>query len=285
MILWGAAWVAVKILVEFAAPYTIGFFRYLIAGLFFIVLIHATGGSSRNLFTRDNFKLVFVSGAIGIFGFSILSLIGTRYTTAAQASIIAGINPITVSLFAHIIQKEKLPNRWQYIGFIASFSGIFFIVGIQAAIDFQLDYLVGNLILIIAMFTWGLYSSISKIAMKTMTALELTASTVLVGALIFGIGTISEISLLSSTLTNPMFWISILFLSGVVTFLGFLWYIEAIDKIGLTKSGVFVSLVPVFGTTLAIFLLQEPFNLTFLIGLILVVVGILIINKPESENQ
>ncbi|MFX0108867.1 MAG: DMT family transporter, partial [Candidatus Hodarchaeota archaeon] len=229
--------------------------------------------------------ILFLAGLSGVFGYGVLFLTGMRFTTAAQGAIIAGFNPATVSLFAHIIHKERLSHKWQYIGFALAFTGVVFVVGIQALIEFNLEYLIGNLIILGAMMTWGLYSSIGKTAMKSMSSLEVTAGGVIFGCVLFGLGSITEAIWSLPAIVDPVFWINVLYLGGFVTFIGFSFYFDSIKNIGATRTGGFINLVPVFGTLLSVIILEEEIYWTFLAGLLMVIIGILIINYPNRAES
>ncbi|MHA1938985.1 MAG: DMT family transporter [Candidatus Thorarchaeota archaeon] len=285
MFFWGGSWVSAKVLVAIAPPLTIGFFRFLIASMLFLVLLAIRGQSPIRLFTRERAKILFLVGLTGVFGYGVFFLTGMQFTTAAQGSIIAGFNPTTVSLFAHLMHKERLSRKWQYAGFALAFAGIIFVVGIQALIDFRLDYLIGNLIILCAMMTWGLYSSIGKVAMKTMSPLEVTAAGVFVGCVLFGVSATTEQFWMLPALVDPVFWLNVLYLGAFVTFIGFLFYFESIKQLGATKTGGFINLVPVFGTTLSFLILSEIIYWTFALGLALVIGGILIINYPGDNDD
>jgi drug/metabolite transporter (DMT)-like permease len=281
---WGASWVAAKILVEIAPPFTIGFFRFLIGSILFLSLLAAMGTSPMSLFTRQRIKWLFLLGLTGIFGYGVCFLVGMRFTTAAQGSIIAGFNPVTISIFAHIIHHEQLDRKWKYLGFGVSFLGIVFVVGVQSIIEFKLEYLLGNLIILGAMCIWGLYSSIAKESMKTMTPLEANAGGAVIGTLLFGIGAIGEQAWTLPVYTNVMFWWNIFFLGAFTTFVGFLFFFIGIDKLGATRAGGFINFVPVFGTVLSVLVLAETIYWTFIIGLILVIAGVSLINFPARGH-
>lgn len=284
MIFWGGSWVSAQIVVSIAPPFTVGFFRFLTASLILLPLLLASQRESVRSYSRRDLALFFVLGLIGVFGYGILFLIGMQFTTAAQGSIIAGINPVTVSLLAFLILQERLAPKWRYIGFLFSFLGIVFVVGIQAFLDFQLEYLIGNLILICAMFTWGLYSILGKSLMKNRSSLETTGMGIFFGTLLFFIGAVFEQFWILPLMYDPTFWLNILYMGIFVTVFGFLFYFLGIKNIGASKSAVFISLVPVFGTLFSFLLLNEPIYLTFIIGLILVILGILSINYPRKNR-
>ncbi|TFG29927.1 DMT family transporter [Candidatus Thorarchaeota archaeon] len=286
MAFWGGSWVSAKFTVALAPPMTIGFFRFFIASILFLLLLLITEPESRRFFRRENLKLLFLVGLTGIFGYGVLFLTGMQFTTAAQGSIIAGFNPATVSIIAHLVHKERLKKKWQYTGFLLAFTGIIFVVGIQALIDFQIDYLIGNLIILGAMITWGLYSSVGKEAMKTMTPLEVNTGGALVGSVLFGIGALNEQVWALPALVNPFFWMNAIYLGVFVTVVGFLFYFIGINKLGATRAGGFINLVPVFGTLFsALFMPEDPIYWTFGVGLMLVVFGISIINFPIKETK
>ena len=264
---------------------TIGFFRFFIASVLFLILLLIAEPQSRHFFRRENIKLLSLVGATGIFGYGVLFLTGMRFTTAAQGAIIAGFNPATVSIVAHIVHKERLSRKWQYSGFVLAFMGVIFVVGVQALLDFHLDYLIGNLIILCAMVTWGVYSSIGKEAMKSMTPLEVNTGGAIIGSMLFGIGALYEQVWTLPALVNPFFWMNAFYFGVFVTVVGFLFYFISIKELGATRAGGFINLVPVFGTLFsAIIMPQDPIYWTFGVGLILVVIGISIINFPVKDD-
>lgn len=284
MAFWGGSWPSAKILVEIAPLMTIGFFRFLSASILFSILLFATEPKPRRIFQKSNFKILFLVGFTGIFGYGVLFLTGMRFTTAAQGAIIAGFNPATVSLFAHLYHKERLGKRWQYIGFLIAFLGVIFVVGVQALLEFNLNYLIGNLTILCAMFTWGLYSSIGKEAMKNLSPLEVTTGGSIIGVVLFGAGALIEQVWTRPALANPIFWLNALYLGTCVTFIGFLFYFMGIKELGATRAGGFINLVPVFGTIFSFLILNEIIYWTYGVGLFLVVIGIIVINYPVMRE-
>ncbi len=286
MAVWGGSWVSAKIIVALAPPMTIGFFRFFIASILFLILLLVTEPESRRFFRRENLKLLFLAGVTGIFGYGVLFLTGMRFTTAAQGAIIAGFNPVTVSIVAHLVHKERLSRKWQYAGFAFAFAGIIFVVGVQSILDFHIEYLIGNLTILCAMISWGIYSSVGKEAMKTMTPLEVTTGGSLIGMILFGIGALNEQIWTLPALIDPIFWMNVIYLGFFVTVIGFLFYFISIKELGATRAGGFISLVPVFGTFFsALFMPEDPIYWTFGVGLLFVVCGIAIINFPIKENE
>jgi len=121
--------------------------------------------------------------------------------------------------------------------------------------------------------------------MKTMSATEVTAGGVVFGSLLFGFGALTEEAWALPALYDPVFWINVLFLGAFVTFVAFWFYFEAIGNLGATRTGGFINLVPVFGTTLSVLILNEQIYWTFILGIALVILGIIIINLPDRNAK
>jgi drug/metabolite transporter (DMT)-like permease len=66
---------------------------------------------------------------------------------------------------------------------------------------------------------------------------------------------------------------------------GFVIYYSGIRSLGATRAGIFLNLVPVFGTVFSVLVLGEQVYITFILGLVLVVLGVAIINLPEKKPQ
>jgi len=287
MAFWGGSWVSAKIIVNIAPgmTMTVGFLRFFTASLFFVVVLLIAGPKPIRIFRRENLRVLFLVGLTGIFGYGVFFLTGMNFTTAAQGSIIAGINPAAVSMVAHVVHHERLARKWQYSGFVLAFIGVVFVVGVQAFIEFNMQHLIGNLFILGAIFTWGFYSSIGKEAMKTLTPLEVNTGGAIIGSLLFGLGAFNEQFWVHPARLEPIFWANIVYLGVFVTVVGFLFYFMSIKELGVTRAGGFINLVPVFGVTLSAFIMPEDaIYWTFGAGLILIVIGIVLINYPVKQH-
>ncbi|MFK5985450.1 MAG: EamA family transporter [Pseudomonadota bacterium] len=58
---------------------------------------------------------------------------------------------------------------------------------------------------------------------------------------------------------------------------------EAINRIGPTQTGIVGTLGPIFTIALAIYLLNEPFSLTILAGIIMVISGVMILIYKKTD--
>ena len=79
----------------------------------------------------------------------------------------------------------------------------------------------------------------------------------------------------------------ILTLTYVVLFPGlasFIFWIKGISIIGSNRSGIFLHLMPIFSTILAMVIFKEKFMVYHLIGAILIISGIILSSKKKSNG-
>ncbi|NWF96495.1 MAG: DMT family transporter [Candidatus Thorarchaeota archaeon] len=285
MILWGCSWVAKDIAVEVAPPFSIGFLRMSVASALFLAYMSATGSMPHDRYKRSDLRILAVMAAVGVLGFEIAELVGVRLSTAAQGAILDGSIPFMMSLTAYVMLRERLDHAWKYAGFVIAFIGVIFVIGVQSLLDFNLDYFVGNLILLLGTVLWAVYSTLGKVAMKRMPPLEMTAGGIVIGTLMLSVGAMAESFWALPGLMDPILWLAVLYLGGVSAFACFLLYFKSIDKVGPTRAGIFVSITPVSGTLVSALIQQEPIYWTFFVGLMLVVIGVTVVNFPRRAEQ
>ena len=102
------------------------------------------------------------------------------------------------------------------------------------------------------------------------------------GMVLFGVGAVAEEFWTLPKIISWTFWLGVITLGVFVTVISFSFYFISVDSIGPTKTAIFINLVPIFGTCFSAFFLQEQIYWTFLVGLLLVIIGIFIINLPKQ---
>ncbi len=284
MIFWGISWPVAKILVTFAPPLTIGFFRFLAASILFLSFLAIHHRRLMPSLSLTTLKWYFLLGGLGIFGYGIFFLVGLHFTTAAQGAIIAGLNPASVSIFAHLLLGERFSRKWKYSGIVLSFIGVIFVIGVQALIEFRLDYFVGNILIIGAVICWGLYSTVGKKVMTKESPFETTAGAVFFGMVMFGIGAMTEKFWELPQIFDWTFIIGVIILGLFVTFFGFYFYFNGVKTLGASNTSIYINLVPLFGAVFSAILLRESIYWTIIVGMILILLGITIINYPDNRS-
>mgnify|MGYP001405213951 FL=1 len=259
-------------------PFSLNFYRWLFAGL---ILLPFT---IKEIIEKKDYILNNVGFFIILGVTSITIFNSTVYYSLYYMQVISGVLmistiPVWIMFISSILGIEKT-NRFQIFGVILSLLGVLFIITkSDLEVIKNLAFNRGDLIMASGMFAWALYSALLK--KKTY---EISQITLLEVVIITGLFFLIPIYILEMNLGNPIIIGKpfILTLSYVVLFPGlasFFFWIKGIDIIGANRAGVFLHLMPVFGSIMAIILFDEKFMIYHLLGAIFIIAGITLSNK------
>ena len=189
--------------------------------------------------------------------------------------------PVMIIFFCWLFRIEKT-NTYQILGVIFSLSGVVVIITkADLGILLNLNFNKGDLWMVVAMFSWAMYSALlrkKKIELSHISFLQI----IITAGLIFLLPAYLIEIFLGHRLNIHMPFI--LTLSYVVLFPGlasFIFWIKGISIIGSNRSGIFLHLMPIFSTLMAILIFREKFMAYHLIGAILIVTGIVLSSKGQ----
>jgi len=270
--IWGGMYVVSDIVLPVIPPFTLLTFRLLFGG-FALSFLLLTSGKPVNLTRRKLLQLLGV-GFLG-FGISIgAQFVGTDLSTAMNGSLITSASPAFIVLFAAILLKERLtPRRLLSIGLATV--GVLFIIDLSQA-DFGSQTFLGDLALIIAAVTWGLYSVLVRAISKDTDTLIVTVFAFYGGSIL----TIPAMLIESNTrptgeITLPIL-LGILYL-GVVSTAGAMWlWNRAFALVDASVASLFFFAQPLVGAILSSVVLGQPFTPGLLVGSILIAAGVLL---------
>jgi drug/metabolite transporter (DMT)-like permease len=280
---WGGTFIAGRALASTVPPATAAFFRFAIASVALLFLCRLIDGRLTLPPPRLWFSL-FLLGLTGVFSYNICFFNGLHYIEAGRASLIIALNPLAITLFASLLLKEPLSVR-QFIGIIVSLVGALFVIsnGHPFAI-FSGGFGKGELAILGCVASWATYSLIGRTVLTTMTPLSAVFYSSMIGCLLLVPPALNEGSLLAATTYSLKTTANLAFLGLCGTAIGFSLYYQAIRKIGATRSGVFINLVPFFAIILSWLILGEAVKPVVLSGGLLVLTGVTLTNMPSRKT-
>jgi len=259
-------------------PFSLNFYRWLFAGLILLPFTLKEILQKKNyIFENIGFFIILGISSITIFNSAVYYSL--YYMQVISGVLMISTIPVWIMFISTILGIEKT-NKFQILGVILSLIGVLFIIT-KSDLNLikNLDFNKGDLIMASGMFAWALYSALLK--KKTY---EISQITLLEVVIIIGLLFLIPIYILEINLGNPLVVDKpfILTLSYVVIFPGlasFFFWIKGISIIGANRAGVFLHLMPIFGSLMAIFLFNERFMFYHLLGAIFIVAGITLSNK------
>ena len=263
-------------------PFSLNFYRWLFAG---IILLPFT---IKEILNKKNYILNNI-GFFIVLGISSITIFNsTVYYSLYYMQVISGVLmistiPVWIMFISSILGIEKT-NKFQIFGVFLSLLGVMFIIT-KSDLDLikNLDFNKGDLIMASGMFAWALYSALLK--KKTY---EISQITLLEVVIITGLLFLIPIYILEIYLGNPLIVHKpfILTLTYVVLLPGlasFFFWIKGISIIGANRAGVFLHLMPIFGSLMAIILFDEKFMLYHFLGAIFIIAGIILSNRNKKN--
>lgn len=272
--IWGINFVVAKLTLEEIPPMSLAFLRFSLATLliapFLIAERKKVKINLKDLPQLLTVGVLMVTLNIGLFYEGILR------TTVIQASVLTLTIPTLSVLLGWWFLKEKV--------FIVNLIGIFMgLVGASVVIGASFlfgvvnnQYLLGNILLILASLCWVVAGVLSRPLLSRYSILTITAISFFVGTLTFFIPAANEYlkdpswpTKLSALGILGLSYITIL--SSVCAFFLFEW---GILKLGVYKANLFQYIEPLIATALGIIILSETPRFAFVIGAILIGLGV-----------
>ena len=259
-------------------PFTLNFYRWLFAWLilapFTLKEIYKIRFS-----ILDNLKYVLILGITSITLFNSIVYYSLQFTQVISGVLMISTIPVMIIFFSSRLKIEKT-NLYQVAGVIFSMLGVVVIVTqLNEEKIKELRFNKGDLSIIVAMLSWALYSALLK--KKKLELSQLSLLQVIISAGLFFLLPIYIIEMNQGrivTLELPF----ILTLIYVVLFPGlasFICWIKGIGLIGANRSGIFLHLMPIFSTIMAILIFNEQFMIFHLVGAIFIISGIFLSSK------
>lgn len=280
-LLWGGNAVAGKLASLDWQPYTITCIRWLLT---VIVLVPF---AARPIYrdwqvVREKWLTLFLLGGVGMSMFNLLMYTALHHTTAINVSIEQASMPAMIMLANFFIMSQRVTSL-QIVGLALSIFGVLYTTTKGApSLFFEQGLNRGDAIMLLACafyaaYTFGLRWRPKIHWLSFMLAVAISASVVTFPFALW------EWTNNPVPLPGPRGWTVMLYIIIFPTILSQIAYARGVELIGSNRAGLFINLVPIFGSILAVIILGEHFESYHALGLILVVGGIMLAERFSSK--
>ena len=265
-------------------PFSLNFYRWFFAGL---ILFPFTIKElmAKKKYILENIGFFTILGITSITIFNSIVYYSLYYTQVISGILMISTIPVWIIFISSILNIEKT-NIFQIIGVIFSLTGVIFIITkADSEIIKNLDFNKGDLSMVVAMFSWAVYSALLK-----RKKYEISQVTLLQVVIITGLIFLTPIYFIEMYMGNVIVLgiPFVLTLTYVVFFPGlasFFFWIKGISIIGANRAGVFLHLMPIFGAIMAMLIFNERFMFYHIFGAIFIIAGITLSNKKKINNE
>ncbi|MFC3711778.1 DMT family transporter [Sphingoaurantiacus capsulatus] len=262
---------------DLVPPVGLAFWRWVLAFTLLIGVAWPYLKRDREILLKQ-WRWVVALGALGVGAFNTLLYSGLQYTTAINALLMQSAQPPLIMLMAFFLFRDRT-GPVQIVGVLLSLVGVLVIVAggdIDVLIHLRLNP--GDAIILGAMLLWVLYSVLLRFR-PPVHPLSFLAATF--GIAILFITPFYVMELMAGRRIVPVAesFATIAYVGIFPSLLAYAFFNRGVELLGPGRAGVFLNLMPVFGSLLAIALLGERFTTAHAVGIGLIGIGLLLTRK------
>ncbi len=232
---------------------------------------------------KENLSLFFILGLTSVCIFSSFTYKALNYTQVINASLFNTAIPVTIILVCFLLKIEKT-NIFQISGLVISVLGILAIITrLDINILLSLNFNKGDLFMIVAIIAWGIYSAYLRKRTFDVSLLSLVHIICTFGLIfLFPLFLLDVIQDKTFEISSNLFFI-LIYIAIFPSIGSYYCWAGAVSIIGANRAGIFLSLIPLFSTILAMMFFNEKFLFFHFIGSVLIILGLFLSNKKITN--
>jgi drug/metabolite transporter (DMT)-like permease len=274
---WGGNIGLARGMADIIPPVSFAFWRWTIA---FVILLPFTWRTARQDWSRvvKSWKIMSVLSILGISFFNTLLYTAVHTTTAINGAMIQTVMPAVIILATLVMFKEKV-TRLQLLGVAICIFGAFIVI-LRGRWDtlLEMSFAPGDILMMGAVILYALYSALlrQRPAIHPLSFLIYT----------FGLGVVFllplyvwELAGSATMILTPHVIMSILYVALFPSIVAYFCWNRGVEVLGANRTGLWINLIPVFASILAILFLGETLQTFHIIGMALIFGGMILFNR------
>jgi len=279
---WSLNWVIGRAAVGHVSPLALTFARWVIAVL---VMLPFAWPEIRAHWpaVRRHWKVIVWLGAWGTGLHNAFAYVGLQYTTATNGVILNSSIPILIILLGWVVYRDTI-TRVQALGVAVSLLGVLAILTRgDPRVLAELTLNKGDLIVLAGMVFWAAYTIFLRMKPAELPGLAMLACCAVVGVVLLAPLTAFEMLVLDGRVEiSPATVAAMVYLGVFPSFVGYVFWNRAVAEVGSNVAGLFIHLMPAFGSILAWIFLDERIHLFHLAGIVLILAGIALATRGRK---
>ena len=286
MVFWSFSFIWTRVAIHSFHPMTLITLRLAIASLLLLVVARSRGKLQK--LRKKDVKWFVMLAFFEPFLYYVGETYGLTMVESTLAAVIVSTIPLFAPMLAFVILREKI-GLSNIIGIIVSLVGVFFVI-YEPGGGLKTNPW-GIALLFLAVFAAICYATVLRKIPTYYSNMSVIFYQSSLGLLFFiptffltGYSSISTLKVSAESLT------ALLMLSVFASVIAFVLFAGAVRKVGVTRTNVFVNLIPVFTAILSWVILDELLTVSKWVGIFIVVIGLFVsqwgkvrINREAEE--
>lgn len=278
-LIWGAAFVAQSVGMDYVGPYTYLFTRSVIGGIVLLPIIKFFGKHEVSYSHQKNNKILLIGGiccGTALFTASIFQQIGIKYTSVGKSGFITSLYMIIVPIISIFLGKKAQKKVW--------FSVVIAIIGMYfLCMNGESGINKGDLLVLICAFGFSIHILIIDYFSPKVNSIKLSCIQFWICSIIsFFPMILFEKPEMSNIIAA---WAPILYAGALSSGAGYTMQIIAQKDIDPTIASLICSLESVFSVLFGWLILKEALSSKELFGCALVFIGVILTQIPERKKS
>ena len=287
MVFWSFSFIWTRVAIHSFHPMTLITLRLAIASLLLLVVARSRGKLQK--LRKKDVKWFVMLAFFEPFLYYVGETYGLTMVESTLAAVIVSTIPLFAPMLAFVILREKI-GLSNIIGIVVSLVGVFFVI-YEPGGGFRANPL-GVALLFLAVFAAICYATVLRKIPTYYSNMSVIFYQSSLGLLFFiptffltGYSSISTLKVSAESLT------ALLMLSVFASVIAFVLFAGAVRKVGVTRTNVFVNLIPVFTAILSWVILDELLTVSKWVGIFIVVIGLFVsqwgkvrINRKQKNS-
>ncbi len=271
---WAGNIVLARGVAELIPPVAFAFWRWTLAFMLILPFCLRPLAADWHEIARG-WKSLLVLALLGISSFNALLYTAVHTTTAINGALIQSSMPAVIVLLGLMLYREKVSFRQMAGTALCILGAALIVLRGELKTLVAMSFVQGDLLMIIAVLAYGLYSTLLR-RRPPIHPLSLLAATFFLGA-----AGLLPVYLVELAATGPFapsrdIALSILYVAVFPSIVAYFCWNKGVDLVGPNRAGLFINLIPVFVALLSVGLLGESIRMFHLGGMGLITTGMVL---------
>ncbi len=276
---WGGNAVAGKMAVGHVSPMVLTFLRWTLA-VAAITAISVPQLLRDWPLVRNRLPYFFALGAVGYTCFNAALYTALKYTSAINVAVIQAGIPMVIFAFNFILFRTRI-LAGQIVGFFLTMAGVGLLASHGDLLSLlKLEMNVGDAIMLLAVLSYAIYTVMLRwkppINWRSLMAIPAMAAMLSSVPLMWW-----EVAQETAVWPDLKGWVIAAYTALFASLIAQIFFILGVERIGPNRAGLFINLIPVFGTFLSVLILGETLHPYQIIALLLTLGGIAVAERKK----
>ena len=279
---WSLNWVIGRAVVGKIPPVALAYWRWMFALLFMLPFAIPQVRRCLPQIWQHRWVLILL-GLVGTGFHNLFSYLGLNYTTATNGVMLNSAIPVMIIVLGALFFGQRVSSG-QVMGVIVSLAGVLAILSKghpETLVTFRFN--VGDLIVLGSMLLWALFTLMLKWRPDNIPPIAFLFVCSVAG--LAGMTPVYawELSTGVDIAWSPAVVVALVYVGLFPSFIAYIFWNKGVEQVGPSVAGLFVHLMPVFGSLLAWLFLDERLQWFHFAGISLILAGIWLTTRKTQQ--